>query len=490
MASVHLPVEMWCSAWEFLPIMECFNIAQVCRSWRRAACAWPRLWTQLSYKDYPASNADTELPEDARLVITEVQLLDLFAERSAPMPLDVKSNVLRDCYGDADQAQRLVKFSQLLARNASRLRSLFITIDSIGLARKILFSLPHSLPHLETLYIADGKRKRDKIELDFYTPALKNLQLCGIRPSRVMFNVTAPLLHHLTGWVNDARCARRLLSRAFAVQELQVDVHSNFHPTDAETQLIRRNLPPWLDTLKLECRGNNGTTHEYALSNFYDAAIRNCTLFLTALGDGHLQGFLADVTQPSDIWCLPRGELEEQYMVRGNDKMRTIRLDKAFSRWDQPFLCNLWAQLAPCAAHTVVKLAVHSQLLRKVMPHIPCENAIQELRFYFDAGTHSESFAAFDAQLEWMLEDEDYNVSLPQLRVVMLCIDRSHPELERPIIWNRKSTELAARLSKMLDLGGERPLQRLELRELRFKGEDPAATSCPWQSLAHEVLYT
>ncbi|KAH7097478.1 hypothetical protein BKA62DRAFT_833283 [Auriculariales sp. MPI-PUGE-AT-0066] len=314
MASVHLPNELWCSAWEYLSIMECFAIAQVCRSWRRTACAWPRLWTQLSFDYYPKSNRipynrfgrfvpygrqlETK-PYETWLVITEVQLLDLFAERSAPMLLKFKIKVLRDCVGDEkDQAERLVEFSQLLARNASRLRSLVITTDSVILVQKILSGLPRCLPHLETLFIGDCDQRGDPIDLDFDTPALKNLQLYGLVPSRDLFNLTTSSLRFLDGGVYDSQDALRLLACAGTVQELQVEVHSNFHPTDAETQMIRQRLPPRLDTLQLRCHFNTDMTHGYALSSFYDAAIRKCSLFLDDTDAGDLEGFWPTLRSP------------------------------------------------------------------------------------------------------------------------------------------------------------------------------------------------
>ncbi|KAH7097479.1 hypothetical protein BKA62DRAFT_833284 [Auriculariales sp. MPI-PUGE-AT-0066] len=475
MASVHLPNEVWCSAWEHLSIMDCFAIAQVCRGWRRTACAWPRLWTQLSFKDYPESKPSTRSRYgecdcyEEWLVITDLQLLDLFADRSAPMPLDFEIKVLMDSGGDEDQAERLAEFSQLLARNASRLRSLVITIDSVHLVPKILYSLPRCLPHLKTLHITDSDLRGDQIELDFDTPALRNLQLYGLVPSEVLFNVITPVLHLLAGQVGDSDDVLKLLACASTVHELHVDVQNTFHPTGAETEIIRQRLPSRLDALHMECQYNQEMTHEYVLSNFYNAAIRDCSLYLQWLDDRNLQGFLADVTQPSEIWCYLQGESEEKHTPTG------------------PSIASQTVGPArPCAVNTVFKLAVHSQLVDKVMRHIPCENAIQELRFYFESGRHRE----FDFHLRRTAEDEDYNVSLPKLQVLVLCIDRSNPERERPTIWRQKPSELAVNLSKALGLDGERPLQRLEFRELRFEEEDPVPTSCPWQSLAHEVLFT
>ncbi|KAH7102770.1 hypothetical protein BKA62DRAFT_698772 [Auriculariales sp. MPI-PUGE-AT-0066] len=473
-----LPNELWCRTWEHLTTDECLTVTHVCQDWRRTACAWPRLWTQLIFLlDYAYRDEETVITS------THLDRMALYVERCAHVPFDIEIQVDGD--GDADEhgEDELREFGLFIARHSTHIRSLDITSERMACIQEFINQLSE-LPLLKTFAINSPYGYGHELKLDLNLPSLEVLHLDGyeLEPSASGFNLSAPSLRTLFARVQKAQDIILLLQCAPPSQELSLTFSSSFEISKRDSAEIQKLLPPGLKIIQLDEIWLS--REELIVPTFYRADIPTFSMqhrLMETTTDPTVPSVLRDVLAPIELICRAQ-HMDDEFVLSGPTMERIIRVSRLEAdqqRDPAAFPRNLWEFLAPNTTTSLVKLTVFARLLTDMLPPLS-GNSVRELIINVGGEPDGE-----DMLKKWLEDNkEPAEVLFPMLE--QLTLDNDWGWSQRQM--KHSMSSLAEKLAAALSVPGNRPLRQLFIRSLVF-AEDGVEREVAWKVLADEVSY-
>ncbi|KZV87209.1 hypothetical protein EXIGLDRAFT_773865 [Exidia glandulosa HHB12029] len=198
-----VPQELREMIWAYLPMRDCFGVAQVCREWRACALSSSRLWRNVDFfaKQHPDGCAcgckhydKSGPPIDTNLVCIRTVL-----SRSSSLPLSLNINIL----GLRAHGAAVLELSRVLQPHAARIREMCIATGSSHAVPQI-FSSCSSFPALRRLtckldyaVVWGGHDKGSFFWNPFELPCLEYLDVFGSVAVDGQRSFSLPCLHTL-----------------------------------------------------------------------------------------------------------------------------------------------------------------------------------------------------------------------------------------------------------------------------------------------------
>ncbi|KAH7102754.1 hypothetical protein BKA62DRAFT_769303 [Auriculariales sp. MPI-PUGE-AT-0066] len=474
----ELPREIWSRIWENLSTDDCLAVSQVCRDWRETAWSWPKLWTHIEYRFTCTGE------ENRPVTKTNVDRLEHYIERSAPLALDVSIKLEQHEETGIDGYWYVRDCHDLLKAHAARIGSIRVDGDSMSGMSEILNGLK-SLPLLKKLIINSQRFswndfRRQSFDGEYVCPILEEVHVGGtdLALSAPHFKLTAPRLRNVESRLRVWFDTFKLLS-AGPLQSLTMTMEPTFFPPSPfQWEEIRRGTPRSLRRICL--RDVPSSEAENVMNAFYRSDLLS---FRIRLAEDSAQSIMTaifcDIGYPTAVTFLKDVDNCDEITVGNHAKERRITISTGFNVVQNlpqdPIISQTWTLLPPNARHTTEKLTVHSKLIQAALLDIG-QNSIRQVIII--VGIQTDLVQQLDEHLS-----QEQRAHFSEIECLTLEGEIGQQETTIDV------AKLTEKLHAALGLLDGQLIPRVNIRGVSFAGKKDE-NNTKWMLLAENVTYS